>query len=59
MGNPLDPVMPSERLINEIKYYVTYAFLKRLSKQGKMPLDNCRQANVAIAETYGVLQLHI
>ena len=59
MGNPLDPVMPSERLINEIKYYVTYAFLKRLSEQGKMMLDNCRQTNVAIAETYGVLQLHI
>lgn len=59
MENPLDPVMPSERLINEIKYYVTYAFLKRLSEQEKMPLDNCRQANVAIAETYGVLQLHI
>lgn len=59
MENPLDPVMPSERLINEIKYYVTYAFLKRLSEQGKMPLDNCRQANVAIAEKYGVLQLHI
>lgn len=59
MGNPLDPVMPSERLINEIKYYVTYAFLKRLSEQGKMTLDNCRQTNVAIAETYGVLQLHI
>ena len=59
MGNPLDPVMPSERLINEIKYYVTYAFLKRLSEQGKSTLDNCRQANVAISERYGVLQLHI
>lgn len=59
MGNPLDPVMPSERLINEIKYYVTYTFLKRLCEQGKLTLDNCRQTNVAIAEKYGVSQLHI
>lgn len=59
MGNPFDPVMPSERLINEIKYYVTYTFLKRLCEQGKLTLDNCRQTNVAIAEKYGVSQLHI
>ena len=59
MENPLDPVMPSERLINEIKYYVTYAFLKRLSEQGKLTLDNCQQANVAIAEKYGVLEYYI
>ena len=50
---------PSEKVINEIKYFVAFSALKRLLEQEKITLENCQQANVAIAEKYGVSQLHI
>lgn len=50
---------PSEKVINEIKYFTAFSALKRLLEQEKITLENCQQANVAIAEKYGVSQLNI
>ena len=46
-------------VVNEIKYFASFSVLKRLLEQEKITLENCRLANVAIAEKYGVSQLHI
>lgn len=46
-----------EQLLNEIKYFITFITLKRLVEQGHFPVETARQANVALAETYGVFQL--
>ncbi|MFR1479511.1 MAG: hypothetical protein ACLSB9_29400 [Hydrogeniiclostridium mannosilyticum] len=51
--------IPSEKVINEIKYFAAFYALKRLFEQGKFTSENCRQANVAIAEKYGVSPLNI
>jgi hypothetical protein len=58
-GNPYTLQTPSEKVINEIKYFAAFSALKRLLEQEKITLENCQQANVAIAEKYGVSQLHI
>ena len=50
---------PSEKVINEIKYFAAFSVLKQLLKQEKITLEYCQQANVAIAEKYGVSQLNI
>ena len=50
---------PSEKVINEIKYFAAFSVLKRLLEQEKITLENCQQANVAIAEKYGVLEYYI
>ena len=45
---------PSEKVINEIKYYAAFSTLKRLLEQGKITLEQGQQVNTAIAEKYGV-----
>lgn len=45
---------PSEKVINEIKYFAAFSTLKRLLGQGKITLDQGQQVNTAIAEKYGV-----
>ena len=59
MDIPYTLQTPSEKVINEIKYFAAFSALKRLLEQKKITLENCRLANVAIAEKYGVSQLHI
>ena len=59
MAIPYTLQTPSEKVINEIKYFAAFSVLKQLLKQEKVTLEYCQQANVAIAETYGVLQFHI
>lgn len=46
---------PDLLLLCEIKYFVLFAALKKLSQQGKLTHAYCQKANVAIAEKYGVL----
>ena len=46
-----------DRLLNEIEYCITFTVLKRLVGLGCLPVETARQANVALAETYGVLRL--
>ena len=59
MDVPYPRQTPSEKVINEIKYFVVFSVLKGLLEQGKITSDICQKANVAIAERYGVLRLHI
>ena len=59
MENPYTDKMQNEKVINEIKYFAAFSALKRLLEQEKITLENCQQANVAIAEKYGVSRLHI
>ena len=59
MAIPYTLQTPSKKVINEIKYFAAFSALKRLLEQEKITLENCQLANVAIAEKYGVLQLHI
>ena len=59
MAIPYTLQTPSEKVINEIKYFAAFSALKRLLEQKKITLENCQLANVAIAEKYGVLQCHI
>ena len=49
----------SENVIEDIIYFAAFSALKRLLEQEKITLENCQLANVAIAEKYGVSQLHI
>lgn len=51
------PALPCEKVIREIKYFVLFSTLKKLMEQGKITAEYCQQANVAIAEKYGVSQL--
>ena len=46
-----------EQLLCEIEYFITFTTLKRLVEQGHFHVETARQANVALAETYGVFQL--
>ena len=45
----------SSHLIHEITYFTVFSILKRLIENGKISLETGRQANVALAEQYGVL----
>ena len=49
----------AKRVIKEIKYFVLFSTLKKLMEQGKITAEYCQQANVAIAEKYGVSELSI
>lgn len=49
----------SSHLIYEIIYFTAFSILKRLIENGKISLETGRQANVAIAEQYGVLAYSI
>lgn len=49
----------NEKVINEIKYFTAFSVLKKLLKQEKITLEYFQQANVAIAEKYGVSQFNI
>ena len=49
----------NEKVINEIKYFTAFSVLKKLLKQEKITLEYFQQANVAIAEQYGVSQFNI
>lgn len=49
----------NEKIINEIKYFIAFSALKKLLKQEKISLEYFHQANVAIAEKYGVSQFNI
>ena len=49
----------NEKVINEIKYFTAFSVLKKLLKQEKISLEYFQQANVAIAEKYGVSQFNI
>lgn len=42
-----------------LKYFVLFSTLKKLMEQGKITAEYCQQANVAIAEKYGVSELSI
>ena len=59
MAIPYTLQTPSEKVINEIKYFAAFSALKRLLEQKKITLENCQLANVAIAEKYGVLEYYI
>ena len=49
----------NKKVINEIKYFTAFSVLKKLLKQEKITMEHCQQANVAIAEKYGVSQFNI
>ena len=57
MAIPYTLQAPNEKVINEIKYFAAFSALNRLLEQEKITLENCRLANVAIAEKYGVSPL--
>ena len=59
MDPAFTPALPGEKVIKEIKYFVLFSTLKRLMEQGKITAEFCQQANVAIAEKYGVSELSI
>ena len=46
-------------LICEIEYFAAFSILKRLTENEKIPLETGRQANVTLAEQYGVLAYSI
>lgn len=46
-------------VVNEIKYFASFSVLKRLLEQEKIKFESFQQANIAIAEKYGVSQLYI
>lgn len=50
---------PGQKVIREIQYYISYSALKRLMEQEKLTQEECRKANVAIAERYGVSTLDL
>ena len=49
----------NERVINEIKCFTAFSVLTKLLKQEKISLEYFQQANIAIAEKYGVSQFNI
>ena len=59
MDPAFTPALPGEKVIKEIKYFVLFSTLKKLMEQGKITAEYCQQANVAIAEKYGVSELSI
>ncbi|WP_203226452.1 hypothetical protein [Massiliimalia timonensis] len=50
---------PDQKVICEIEYYISYSLLKRLMEQKQLTQEECREANVAIAERYGVSTLDL
>lgn len=42
-------------LVCEIEYFFAFSVLKKLTENGKIPVETGRTANVAVAEQYGVL----
>ncbi|EDO60707.1 hypothetical protein CLOLEP_02304 [[Clostridium] leptum DSM 753] len=59
MDPAFTPALPDEKVIREIKYFVLFSMLKKLMEQGKITAEYCQQANVAIAEKYGVSEFSI
>lgn len=59
MTEPKKAYPYNKKVINEIKYFTAFSVLKKLLKQEKITLEYCQQANVAIAEKYGVSQFNI
>ena len=59
MDPAFTPALPGEKVIKEIKYFVLFSTLKKLMEQGKITAEYWQQANVAIAEKYGVSELKI
>lgn len=51
--------VPAPEVMNEIEYFITLSVLKKLWKQGYIPLQECEKATVAIAEKYGVLKCQL
>ena len=54
-----NPETLAQVVVNEIKYFVSFSVLKRLLEQEKIKFESFQQANIAIAEKYGVSQLYI
>ena len=54
MAVPYTLQAPGEQVINEIQYYIAFSALTKLLEQGRITTEQCRQANAAIAEKYGV-----
>ena len=54
-----NPQEPSNALINEIKYYMSFCVLKKLFIKEVITKENCEKSNVAIAEKYSVLEYRI
>lgn len=54
-----NPEAPALAVLNEIKYYMALSVLKKMLADGVITSDNYKKAAVAIAEKYGVSQLHI
>ena len=50
---------PTQKVINEIPYFIALSVLKKLWQQEEISLQVCEKANVAIAEKYGVLECQI
>ena len=59
MDPAFTPALPCEKVIREIKYFVLFSTLKKLMEQGKITAEYCQQANVVIAEKYGVPELSV
>lgn len=59
MNIPYNPQEPSNALINEIKYYMSFCVLKKLFIKEVITKENCEKSNVAIAEKYSVLEYRI
>lgn len=55
MGVPYTLQIPSKQVINEIQYYIAFYTLKKLLEQGRITIEQCQQANAALAETYGTV----
>ena len=50
---------PTQKVINEIQYFIALSVLKKLWQQEEISLQVCEKANVALAEKYGVLECRI
>ena len=50
---------PTQKVINEIQYFIALSVLKKLWKKEEISLPVCAKANVALAEMYGVLECQI
>lgn len=59
MAIPYTLQTPSEKVINEIKYYMALSVLKKMLADGVITSDNYKKAAVAIAERYRVLRYDI
>lgn len=50
---------PTQKIRNEIQYFIALSVLKKLWQQEEISLQVCEKANVALAEMYGVLECQI